>query len=184
MSRIPVHTIESAPASVRPVLETLAQRSFVAPGHLMNLHAQMAHAPAVLSAYMGIRRAAEEQSVLDQKTRTAVMLTVDSLEGGAYTRTISPYLAKRAGWSAEETAQLLAGTSPSSHLHALLEVVRHAVKNKGDVDDATWRRALDAGWTEVELADTFTGIGLALFINYFVRYAGVAPDVTAGEKSA
>ena len=150
MSRIPVQTIESAPASTRPVLETLAQRSFVAPGHLMNLHAQMAHAPAVLSAYMGIRRALEEQSVLDQKTRTAIMLIVDSLEGGAYTKTVSPYLARRAGWTAEETAQLLAGRSPNPRIDALLEVARETVKNKGEVNDTTWRRALDAGWTEVQ----------------------------------
>jgi hypothetical protein len=43
-------------------------------------HAEMAHVPAVLSAYMGLRKAITEHGSLDPKTHTAIMFTVASLE--------------------------------------------------------------------------------------------------------
>jgi hypothetical protein len=36
-SRLPIHTLESAPVATRPVLEALAQRSPI-PGQPINLH--------------------------------------------------------------------------------------------------------------------------------------------------
>ena len=45
MTRIPSHTIEDAPEASRPLLEDMLQ--FSPTGRLLNMHAQMAHAPAV-----------------------------------------------------------------------------------------------------------------------------------------
>lgn len=44
MSRIPSHTIADAPEASRPLLADMVQ--FSPTGRLLNLHAQMAHAPA------------------------------------------------------------------------------------------------------------------------------------------
>jgi hypothetical protein len=49
MTRIPTHSIEDAPEASRPLLEDMLQ--FSPTGRLLNMHAQMAHAPAVLDAY-------------------------------------------------------------------------------------------------------------------------------------
>ena len=54
MSRIPSHTIADAPEASRPLLADMVQ--FSPTGRLLNLHAQMAHAPAVLEAYVSLRR--------------------------------------------------------------------------------------------------------------------------------
>ncbi len=43
-------------------------------GRLLNMHAQMAHAPTVLEAYVSIRRATARHGTLDQQVRTALML--------------------------------------------------------------------------------------------------------------
>ncbi len=48
MTRIPSDTIEDAPEASRPLLENVIQ--FSPTGRLLNLHAQMAHSPAVLAA--------------------------------------------------------------------------------------------------------------------------------------
>src|SRR5207247_10589109 len=50
MTRIPSHSIEDAPAAARSLLAEMVQ--FSPTGRLLNLHAQMAHAPAVLEAYV------------------------------------------------------------------------------------------------------------------------------------
>ena len=48
MTRIPTHTVEDAPAAASPLLAEMIQ--FSPSGQLLNMHAQMAHAPAVLDA--------------------------------------------------------------------------------------------------------------------------------------
>ena len=73
MSRIPMHTLESAPVATRSVLETLVARS-PTPGVPINLHAQMAHAPSVLIGYMAMRKALDDYGSFDPQTRTAILL--------------------------------------------------------------------------------------------------------------
>jgi hypothetical protein len=48
MSRIPTHTVEDAPEASRSLLENVIQ--FSPTGRPLNMHAQMAHSPAVLVA--------------------------------------------------------------------------------------------------------------------------------------
>jgi hypothetical protein len=50
MTRIPSHSIEDAPRAARSLLAEMVQ--FSPTGRLLNLHAQMAHAPTVLEAYV------------------------------------------------------------------------------------------------------------------------------------
>jgi hypothetical protein len=67
MTRIPSHTVEDAPAASRALLEDMLQ--FSPTGRLLNMHAQMAHAPAVLDAYTSIRRATARHGTLDPRHR-------------------------------------------------------------------------------------------------------------------
>jgi len=81
MTRIPSHTTEDAPAAARPLLAEMLQFSPTA--RLLNMHAQMAHAPAVLDAYVSIRRATSRLGTLDMPVRTALMLAVAEVDGSA-----------------------------------------------------------------------------------------------------
>jgi hypothetical protein len=89
MSRIPTHTLGSAPVATHPVLQALVARSPI-PGVPINLHAQMAHAPSVLIGYMAMRKALDEHGLFDAKTRTAILLTVASADQCAYTIATTP----------------------------------------------------------------------------------------------
>jgi hypothetical protein len=55
MPRIPLHSLETAPDVTRPQLQLAAKQTPT--GDLLNLHGQMAHAPAVLASYTAIRKA-------------------------------------------------------------------------------------------------------------------------------
>src|SRR5579859_2259535 len=100
--RIPLHSIESAPAKTRSMLTALAQRSPV-PGRPINLHAQMAHSPSVLLGYMAMRQALDAHAAtLDRKTRSAILLTVASADETPYTSALNSVIAKQAGWSEAE----------------------------------------------------------------------------------
>ena len=65
MSRIPTHTVEDAPAASRPLLQKIVQSTPM--GRPANLHAQMAHSPAVLAAYTSLRAVTAEYGTMDPK---------------------------------------------------------------------------------------------------------------------
>ena len=107
MTRIPGHTIEDAPAAARPLLAEMIQ--FSPTGRLLNMHAQMAHAPAVREAYVSIRRATARHGTLDQQVRTALMLVAAAADGRPYAQAIISTLAVRSGWRPDQVQALLAG---------------------------------------------------------------------------
>ena len=55
MSRISGHSVEDAPEASRELLRNVIQ--FSPTGRPLNMHAQMAHSPAVLVAYTSLRTA-------------------------------------------------------------------------------------------------------------------------------
>jgi alkylhydroperoxidase family enzyme len=80
MPRVPVHTIGDAPERSREALRGLERRM----GRLLNIHAEMAHAPVVLAAYQGIQKAIARHGSFDAKTREAIALTVGAVDKCAY----------------------------------------------------------------------------------------------------
>jgi hypothetical protein len=89
-------------------------------------------------------------------------------------------LARRARWDDEQARGLRGGLGVGdARLDALLEVVREAASNTGHVADTTWEHALAAGWTDTELAEAFVYLGLTIYVDYFLDYAGTEIVVAA-----
>ena len=178
MARIPTHTIQDAPAAARPLLAEMIQ--FSPTGQLLNMHAQMAHAPAVLEAYVSIRRATAQHGTLEQQVRTALMLAAAVADGNQYALGIISRLASRSGWQDDQLLALRAGAGTGdAKTDALIGVVREAAANSGRVSDAAWGNAVAHGWGEEQLAEAFAYLGLTVFTSYFLNYAGTPLDVPA-----
>jgi alkylhydroperoxidase family enzyme len=176
MSRIPTHTVDDAPPASRPLLEGVIQ--FSPTGRPLNLHAQMAHSPAVLVAYTSLRKAAAEHGTVGPQLSAALMLAAAGTVGNDYVVAITSRLARLAGWTHEQVAALRAGTSTGDDkVDAIAGVVREATANSGKVTDATWRGAVGAGWNDEQLAEAFSYLGLAVFTAYFLNYARTDLDV-------
>src|SRR5258708_13398065 len=107
MTRIPNHSIADAPEATRSLLAEMVQ--FSPTGRLLNLHAQMAHAPAVLEAYVSIRRATARHGTLDGPIRSALMLAAAVHDGSQYALAIISMLALRSGWHQDQVEALVAG---------------------------------------------------------------------------
>ena len=56
MPRIPAHTVATAPVASQEIARNLEQKM----GKLLNIHAGMAHSPAVIASYMGMNAAIAE----------------------------------------------------------------------------------------------------------------------------
>ena len=150
MTRIPSHTIEDAPQASRPFLENVIQ--FSPTGRLLNLHAQMAHSPAVLAAYVSIRQANDAHGTLAFPVRAALMLAAAGATRSEYAEAITATLAERAGWNEHQVSSLRVG-------------------------EAAWERAVACGWTDEQLAEAFAYLGLTVFTGYFLNYARTPLDL-------
>ena len=175
MSRIPTHTVEDAPAASRPFLHKLMQSSPT--GRFLNLHAQMAHSPAVLSGYTALRAVIAEHGTFDAKMAAALTLATAAAIGNGYMIGIASRLAHMNGWTDEQVIALRTSVSTGdARVDVLAGLIREAAANSGNVADATWKAAQDAGWSDEQLTDAFAYLGLTIFTGYFLNYAQTDVD--------
>ena len=170
MSRIPTHTVEDAPDASRALLQKIIQSSPM--GRPLNVHAQMAHSPAVLAAYMSLRAVTAEHGTFDPKVSAALNLATATAVGNDYMIGLAGRLARMNGWTDEQVAALRAGTATSdAKIDALTGLIREAAANSGNVTDATWKAAQQAGWSDEQLTEAFGYLGLTVFTGYFLNFA-------------
>ena len=176
MSRIPTHTVEDAPDASRLLLQKIAQSSPT--GRPLNLHAQMAHSPAVLAAYASLRAATAEHGTLDPKVSWALNLATAATVGNDYMIGIASRFAGMNGWTETQIVALRTGTTTGdARIDSLTLVVREAAANTGNVTDATWKAAQQASWSDEHLTEAFAFLGLTMFTGYFLNYAQTDTDI-------
>jgi hypothetical protein len=176
MSRIPSHTVEDAPEGSRQILQKIAETSPTK--RPLNVHAQMAHSPAVLAAYASLRAVTAEHGTLDPKVSWALNLATAATVGNPYMIGIASRFARMNGWSEAEISALRTGsTTGDAKIDAITTVVKDAAANLGNVTDTVWQAALQHGWSDTQLAEAFAYLGLTIFTGYFLNYAQVDPDV-------
>lgn len=130
----------------------------------------------VLAAYAGIQAAIAEHGSFDPRTREAIALAVAHADDCGYCQAAHTAGGQRAGLSLEETLAARFGQPIDPKLDALLAVARQAVTRVGEVDEATWQHAIDAGWSVEELAELFAYLIANMFTNYFNHYVGTELD--------
>jgi hypothetical protein len=183
MARITIHTLEDAPEGSKALLEDVTR--FSPTGRPLNLHGQLAAAPAVFHAYVALRRAPEQHGVLEPRIRVGLMAAAAGAAGNDYVIAITSLLAARSGWSEQEVVALRSGEDTGDErIDALATVARDAARHAGRVGDAAWARALDAGWSVGELADAFSPVALTLFTAWFCNFAETPIDVPVPQPAA
>lgn len=176
MSRIPAHTVEDAPHASRPLLQQIAQSSPT--GRPLNVHAQMAHAPAVLAAYASLRAVISGHGTFDSKVGWALNLATAGVVGNEYMIGIASRFSRASGWTeAQITALRTGAASGDVRIDALTRVVREATANSGNVSEAAWEAAKQAGWSDEQLTEAFAFLGLTLFSGYFLNFAQTDADI-------
>jgi AhpD family alkylhydroperoxidase len=174
MARVPIHSIDEAPAASAEPLERQSQRV----GKTINIFGAMAHSPALIGLYDAAEELLAERSNLDRRTREAIHLTVANVNECDYCQAAYTGAAKAQGFSDEQTIEIRRGTVDGDDaLSALLAVARELAANKGHVEETTWQRALDAGWSDVELLDAYADVVRTILTNYFNHLVGTELDL-------
>lgn len=175
MSRIPAHTLDDAPEAARATLEKYAHRNHGTP---RNIYAGMAHAPIVLEAYDALAGVIVRQSSFDPRTREAIALAVGAQDGCRYCQSAHTLAAVAAGFTEEQVIAIRRGEVDfDPKLGALLGLARETAANVGHASEGAWKLALDAGWSDTELAELFAHVAANLYTNYFNHYADTDLDV-------
>ena len=174
MPRVPVHTVDDAPAESRGTLQAQGERV----GKVINIFAEMAHAPALLKMYATTEQLLRDESSLDERTRQAIHLTVANVNACDYCQAAYTGAAKAAGFDVEETKQIRRGELPDDEkLTALLVVAREIAANTGYVEDTTWKAATEAGWSEKEILEAYADVIRTIMTNYFNHLVGTEVDL-------
>lgn len=163
MARLPVHTVESAPAEVRPALEA-AQKSA---GYLSNLLGLLANAPAALQAYQTLSQI-NAQSSLTLAEREVVQLAAATRHGCTFCVAGHTALARNKARLPEPTIEALRaqGELPEPRLAALAEFTRAVIAERGRVSDEALAAFLGAGYTQANALEVVLGVGLATICNF------------------
>ena len=157
--RLPVHSLETAPAESRPIMDGIAADV----GLIPNLAATAATSPALLAGFDGLRRAVATTKldpVLREVTGLAVGVAVDNHYGVAFHSTMLASL----GVDEADIAAMRSGQAPSDGTAAAVHhLARELALGRGRVPDATVAAAAEAGLDaeailEIVLESTFAAL--------------------------
>src|SRR5512138_2335358 len=163
MTRFVAHTVESAPAESRPMLEGI-RRSF---GFVPNLFGVFAESPAALRGALAIYEAFSSSS-LSAAEQQLVMLAVSEANDCEYCVAAHSTLAKRIAKVDPALVDAVRQRAPlaDAKLDALATFTRSVVEQRGLLPDAEVDAFLAAGYTRAQVIEVLLGVGMKTFNNY------------------
>ena len=162
MPSFPSHTIESAPAASKQILEG-AQRSV---GFVPNLYAAMAEAPALLQGYTTLA-GIFDQTNLTETERQVILMTNNRLNGCLYCMAAHTTIAQGANVSADVIESLREGTPLADpKLEALRKFAEVINETRGWPTPTDLQAFYDAGYTQQTVLEVILGTSLKVLSNY------------------
>ncbi|WP_414440176.1 carboxymuconolactone decarboxylase family protein [Burkholderia sp. 22PA0106] len=162
MNTFQAHTIDTAPAASKPLLEG-AKQAF---GFVPNLQSHMAESPELLAGYSALWDLFGK-STLTPHEQQVVYLTANFENDCHYCMAGHSTLAKMIGMAPETIAALRAGTPlPDPKLEALHRLTTIVVRERGFVPEADVAAFLAAGYTRRNVLEVVLGVATKVMSNY------------------
>lgn len=163
MSRLPLHTIESAPEASRPYLE----RSLANNGFLPNLVAALANAPAALETYLTVGEI-NSRSSLSLAEREVVQITAAAIHGCGFCVAGHTGVALNKAKLAPELVEGIRARSTldDTRLNAVARFTEAVIATRGAVSDAELNTFHAAGYSDAAALEVVLGVSLATLCNF------------------
>jgi len=171
MSRITVITNETANAEQQALLDAIQAKLGMVPNFLKIL----ANSPAALRAFLGLHGIANEGSLTPQ-TRERIALAVAQQNACEYCVSAHTAIGRKAGLSNAEIAANRAGTSQEDKAAVAVKFARALVENSGEVTTADITEARDAGYSDAEIVEIITHVGMNILTNMIGKASRVEID--------
>lgn len=169
MTRFTKHTIDTAPAQARPLLEGAKQKL----GFVPNLYAHLAEAPAALEAYFNLSALLDKTS-LTAAERQVVLLAASAENGCEFCVAAHSMVARNMVKVPGPVVDALRAQAllPEPRLNALAVFTRKVVRERGWVGQADVAAFLDAGYTQQQALEVVLGVAMKTLSNYANHLTG------------
>lgn len=172
MQRIPAADLSKASRRTKELLETVQRKV----GRVPNLHATMAHSPAVLNAYLRLNDALS-QSSLDTRLRELLAVAVAAANDSEYC--LAAHTETGRGLRVDDAELLRAreGESADPKTRAALRFALALVQKRGRVGDEEVAALKAAGYGNSAVLEIVASTAMNILTNYCSRVAGTKTDL-------
>ena len=162
MTKFTNHTIDTAPADSRALLEGAKKKT----GFVPNLYAGMAEAPALLEGYLAISGIFDKTS-FSATERQIVLMTSNRLNGCTYCMAAHTSISQMSGVP-EDVVTALRNNTPitDGKLEALRQFTIVIVESRGWPNEDQLTSFLDAGYTRQNILEVILGTAMKVISNY------------------
>lgn len=172
MTQFTQHTIDTAPAKAKPVLEG-AQKSL---GFIPNLFATMAEAPALLTAYSQLGELLN-QSSFNATEQQVVLMTNNRLNGCDYCMAAHTTISQASGVPADVIEALRNGTAIADpKLEALRQFSIVVNETRGWPEQSDLEAFFAAGYGQQQVLEVILGTAFKVLSNYTNHVASTPLD--------
>ena len=162
MTPYPIHTVESAPAAARPVLEEL-QKTF---GLIPNVAGAMAGSPVLVDAFIGVFRKVHAGSFSEAQVQ-ALLLTNAVANACPWAVAFHTLLALKEGLDPADVRAIRERRAPAYvRLAALSALARALIERRGRLGDEQLAPFVAAGFTQAQALEAVTVSAASTMTNY------------------
>lgn len=171
MSRIAVIDRHTADTEQQQLLDAI-QREL---GSVPNFLKVFANSPAALRAFLGLHGIAKEGS-LDLQTRERIALALAQQNACEYCLSAHTALGRNAGLNGDEIAANRAGGSQDAKAAIAVKFARSLVEHQGEVTSAEIAEVREAGFSDADIVEIITHVGMNLLTNILGKASRVEID--------
>lgn len=171
MSRINVVTNETANAEQKALLAIIQSQLGMVPNFLK----VFANSPVALKAFLGLYGVAGAGS-LDAQTRERIALALAQQNSCEYCLSAHTAIGQQAGLTDREIAANRAGSSQESRAAVAVKFARSLVEHKGEVTTAEIIEVRDAGYSDADIVEIITHVGMNILTNILGKASRVEID--------
>ncbi len=171
MQRIPTADLSKASQRTKEQLEAVQRKL----GRIPNLHATMAHSPAVLNAYLRLHDALSQTS-LDTRLRELLAVAVASANDSEYCLAAHTETGRGLRVGEAELLHAQKGESADPKTSAALRFAKALVQKRGRVGDEEVAALKAAGYGNAAVLEIVAATAMNIFTNYCNHVAGTKVD--------
>ena len=171
MSRIPLIDPTTTTGRTKDMLDGV-QRTL---GMVPNFMKVFAHSPAALAGFLGLNGPLH-QGALDAKLRERIALAVAEGNGCQYCVSAHTALGAQAGLDADEMVAARQGDASDERAAAAVTFALAVLENLGDVTTGELKAVREAGFSEAEIVEIISLVGLNVLTNLLGKAAQIDID--------
>lgn len=171
MARINIVTAESANPEQKALYDAIQAQLGMVPNFLK----VFANSPAALKAFLGLHGIAREGS-LDPKTRERIALALAQQNTCEYCLSAHTAIGRKTGLDATEIAANRSGTSSDEKAAVAVRFARSLMAHTGEVTTAELVEMRNAGYSESDIVEVITHVGMNMLTNMLGKAGRVDID--------